>query len=771
MVAGTSCHRIVSINQHIPASAPPADEPPTELQTVVVAGPDGAPAPGSGEPLPPGSRIGPYRIIAELGRGGMGEVYLAEQLEPVQRQVALKLLPDSAAGQRERLTWFTIEAQMLANMQHPGIAQMFDAGVTESGRPWLAMEYVDGQPLLAFCRERGLDLQARLRLFIRLCQGAQHAHQKGFVHRDLKPANILVATIDGRAQPKIIDFGIATATRRAMGGASALPSAGTPRYMSPEQAKADTDLDARSDVYALGAILFELALDLAESAQSGYLSRQHHDANARTVKPSASFAALGAAGQRELAVALGLSPRALARRLREDLDWIVERAVAEDRERRYPSAAALADDVERLLNLYPVEAAPSSSAYRLRRFIARHRFGVAASTAVALALVLGLTAAISGFIQASAERDRAESALALAEAVNGFLVEDLLAAADLEVAAEGSELTVRETLERARQRAGERFADEPAIEAGVREALAISLRGLGQHQTAEEEFRRVLALREAALGASHPDTLRSGKELASVIHHLGRFDEAEPLYEASLAGQLATLGPGHPDSIASLNGLAILDWQRGRMDSALVRGEQAVALAREQLGPLHRETLGAVNNLARVYRALGRIDEAETLGLEAIAGRTQLFGPDALQTLESRNDLAGLYRGSGRLDEAAREYEAVLETYLRVAGPDHSGAVIAMNNLARTYGNQGRHAEAIELYRRALSHGPNAMPEDSWVLAMLSMNLAEMLILEGEPNEARERLLAAEQRLSALFADDDPRVLRSRQLLREIGED
>ncbi len=744
------------------------DDPAT--RTVAVFGPDQS-VPEPGQTLVPGTCIGPYVVEKLLGQGGMGEVYLAEQLEPVQRRVALKLLPAGPADSR-RAALFTIESQMLANMQHPGIAQVYDAGSTDDGRPFFVMEYVDGEPLTDFCKRRDLALNDRLELFIRVCQGVHHAHQKGFVHRDLKPANILVGEVDGVARPRIIDFGVATATRWALGSESVAPRAGTPEYMSPEQAGVvDLDIDLRSDVFSLGAVLFELLLEGRPLDSEWYRSRVAPRTERLIKRPSEYLEGLDDQARRRLARSNGLSESAFRRLLRRDLDWIVLRAMQADRDHRYESAALLAEDVRRFLLRKPVKAAPASVRYRAGRYISRHRVSVSAASLVVLALIGGLAAAIAGFLQASEQRDRAERALALAEAVNSFLVEDLLGSADIEVAAEGGELTVREVLEQARMTAGERFTDRPDVEAGVRFMLATSLRGLGRHAIAEEEFRRAWELRQDEFGPDHRDTLQAAHRLASVIHHQGRLDEAEALYEKVHSSQVAQWGELDPDAIASLNSLAVRDWQAGEVERGIQRGKRARELATEELGSGHHETLVAINNLARLYRAAGREDEAERLALEAVEGRTELYGPDSLLTLESRNDLAGLYRGMGRDEEAAAQYEEVLDAYRRVAGAQHSGTVIATNNLARTYAGMGRQREAVPLYRQAIEEGEKVFSSDNWILALISANLGHSLALLGEREEAEHYLRAGLETLSEQFDESDPRVVRARDWLEDLVAD
>ena len=736
-------------------------------RTIAIMGADDKP-PDPGETLVAGTRIGPYVIERLLGRGGMGEVYLAEQLEPVQRLVALKLLPAGALD-THRVALFAIESQMLANMQHPAIAQLYDAGTTDDGRPFFAMEYVDGEPLTDYCKRHDLPLNDRLELFIRVCHGAHHAHQKGFIHRDLKPANILVSEIDGEARPRIIDFGVATAAHRALGGESAMPRAGTPEYMSPEQAGVvDLDIDLRSDVFSLGAVLFELLLEGRPLDSEWYRSSTAPRMDRLIKRPSEYLDGLGGEAQRRLARSNGFAEAAFRRLLKRDLDWIVLCAMRTDRDRRYDSAALLAQDVRRFLKHKPVQAVPATVRYRSGRFVRRHRLAVGAASLVVLALVGGLAAAITGFLQASEQRDRAERALALAEAVNAFLVEDLLGSADIEVAAEGGELTVREVLEQARRKAGERFTDRPDVEAGVRFMLATSLRGLGQHAVAEEEFRRAWELRRSEFGPDHEETLRAAHRLASVIHHQGRLDEAENLYEQVYSRQVAQWGERHPDAIASLNSLGVRDWQAGQIERGIERTERARQLAMDEFGNPHRETLIATNNLARLYRAAGREQEAEPLALKAVAGRTELYGPDSLLTLESRNDLAGLYRGMGRNEEAARQYEQVLASYRRVAGIEHSATVVAANNLARTLAGMDRHDEAIELYREALEYGQRVLPEGNWILAMFSMNLGFSLGEMGQYEQAERYLRQAHDVLSATFGENDPRTVRAREWLQSV---
>ncbi|NLA66700.1 MAG: serine/threonine protein kinase, partial [Gammaproteobacteria bacterium] len=339
--------------------------------------------------LPSGARIGRYRIVELLGRGGMGEVYRAAQLAPVRRTVALKLLRGRRLDAR-RLAAFEVERQMLAQMRHPAIAQVYDADTTPAGEPWFAMEFIAGSTLTGYCEARALPLAQRLRLFIGICEGVQHAHQKGVVHRDLKPGNLLVDEVDGRPHPKVIDFGIATAA-----GGGEREVAGTPDYMSPEQAAGEPGMvDTRSDVWSLGVVLFELLTGHRPLAAGETLA-----GDARTLAlPSRRLDTLPPEEGRRLARARGVSVPRMRRLLRHELDWVVARAMAHERSARYPSAAALADDIQRFLDGRALSAVPATRRYVAGKFMRRHRAGLAATAVAVAAMVGGLALSLHGLL-------------------------------------------------------------------------------------------------------------------------------------------------------------------------------------------------------------------------------------------------------------------------------------------------------------------------------------------------------------------------------------
>ncbi|MCF3649596.1 serine/threonine-protein kinase [Synoicihabitans lomoniglobus] len=362
----------------------------------------------------PGDTIDRYTLIKQIGEGGCGTVHLAEQREPVRRKVALKVIK-LGMDTHAVITRFEGERQALAMMDHPDIARVFDAGATETGRPYFVMEYVDGEPITKFCDRHQLSIAQRLELFARVCLALQHAHQKGIIHRDIKPSNILVARHDGVPSPKVIDFGIAKATQERLTDQTLVTHVGhfigTPAYMSPEQAdQRDIDIDTRSDVYALGVLLYELLggglpFNPKALAQSGVDEIRRTIREIEPSRPSQRFSKLTEDDRVSIARQRGIAPPQLSSVLQGDLDWIVMRCLEKDRDRRYGTAQELADDVRRHLRHEPVEARPPSTAYRVERFVARHRLACASALVVALTLILGTIVSVRQAVRATrAER-------------------------------------------------------------------------------------------------------------------------------------------------------------------------------------------------------------------------------------------------------------------------------------------------------------------------------------------------------------------------------
>ena len=369
----------------------------------------------------PGTVIGPYKLLQQIGEGGMGVVFMAEQDEPIQRTVALKIIKPGM-DTRQVIARFEAERQALALMDHPNIAKVLDAGTTESGRPYFVMELVKGVPITKYCDDKQLPVRTRLELLLPVCQAIQHAHQKGLIHRDIKPSNVLVAEYDERAVPKVIDFGVAKATAQKLTDRTMFTEfgqvIGTLEYMSPEQAKLNQlDIDTRSDIYSLGVLLYEL-LTGSTPFERKRLSEAPFDEMLRIIreeeppKPSTRLSTVEELPK--IAASRDSEPKKLSGLIRGELDWIVMKALDKDRDRRYGTANSLAADIERHLNNETVEACPPSASYRFRKFANRHKLGVATGVAVAAAVLVGITGTTGGMIWALREREAAQKSAALA---------------------------------------------------------------------------------------------------------------------------------------------------------------------------------------------------------------------------------------------------------------------------------------------------------------------------------------------------------------------
>lgn len=372
----------------------------------------------------PGDRLGAYKLLQQIGEGGFGVVYLAEQVEPVVRRVAVKVIK-LGMDTRQVVARFDAERQALAMMDHPAIARVLDAGATESGRPFFVMELVKGVPITEYCDANDLSICERLNLFTRVCEAVQHAHHKGVVHRDIKPSNVLVTRVDSVAAPKIIDFGIAKATGARLTQHTLFTEPrqfiGTPQYMSPEQADGSTDIDTRTDIYSLGVLLYELLtgatpFDTRTLREGGLAQLQRTMLQHEPPRPSTRVTSAGGAAAAEIARRRRTDPATLRRVLRGDLDWIVMRCLERDRGRRYDTASSLARDIHAHLAHQPVSAGPPSATYWMRKFVRRHRAGACTTVLVAFALALGAIGTLAGWVQARSERDRAIASERLARA-------------------------------------------------------------------------------------------------------------------------------------------------------------------------------------------------------------------------------------------------------------------------------------------------------------------------------------------------------------------
>ncbi|HVR38496.1 MAG TPA: serine/threonine-protein kinase, partial [Thermoanaerobaculia bacterium] len=464
-------------------------------------------------------QIGPYRIVRAIGEGGMGSVFLAQQDAPVQRNVAIKIIRSPFARVDDRVR-FSAEQQAMARLHHPNVAQIFEAGTTEEGYPFFAMEWLDGEAITEYCDRRMLSIERRLELFISACDGVQHAHQKSIVHRDLKPSNMLVVEIDGRPVPKIIDFGIAKALDRPLADLSTLTGdgfVGTPAYLSPEAVKgaAQGDIDTRADVYALGLVLYKLLAGTQPYENDDtLLERMLSIANVELAPPHHYYLAQDHDEREAVAQRCSTTPSSLDRLLLGDLEAIVLKSVAKDREQRYGSVTELQADVRRFLAHETIEARTPSALQRLRKFTVRHRAAVAATTLIVIALVAGI-------IARTIEARRARAARQQAELVTRFL-KDLFDAGN----PWNGEITMHDLLREGAKRIDTQLRDAPLARAEVLNSIGSALMHQGDDELAAKLLREALAIRRAELGPDDPLVANTLVELG-VLRQRYDVDEAE----------------------------------------------------------------------------------------------------------------------------------------------------------------------------------------------------------------------------------------------------
>jgi len=738
-----------------------------------------------------GKQYGPYRIVAELGAGGMGAVFLAEQREPVRRQVALKLLR-AGMDSEDLLSRFRSEGDLQARMSHPNIAQMLDVGTTSEGRLYFAMEYVPGVPLSEFCNRRGSNLAQRLDLFLQACEGVQHAHQKGVIHRDIKPSNLLVGDYQGQLLVKVIDFGIAksidTAGRGDVGTTQAGVPIGTPAYMSPEQAAGDPSaIDTRTDVYALGVVLYKvltdelpIPADQIQKAMHGDLAKLLREAS--ILSPSRRVLELAKTPSPEWKRSMSTDYAPLARSLTGDVDWIILKALERERERRYGSVGEFAADIRRYLNGEPVLASPPSRAYRIRKFVARNRLAVAASAAVVLSLIFGIIGTTAMTIEARAQRARAQAALSVAEseraravASMGFL-EDMIAAPDpwkMSAEVEGARDTkVVDVLRDAGDKLDDSFADDPALRTEVAVMLGRTLRRLGDAANARETLDRAVAdARAAGLAPSDPRRLQADLESAFLKADFGDYADADKELARlmPLVGTGVDLPEGMDDEarraqVDSLVGL-------GDIDSALKHARSNLDMVVSRLGPESTSASGARANLADVLGRSGEWEEANRLIEQVYQDELARYGPKHPRVIAILSRQADIAAREGKYDVAERRYRQAALAAEEVIGPDHPDTQRQWAHVAMALHESGKTADAIKLFDILLPKRVAAVgAENSNVLTMRA-NYALALRMAGRLEEAERQLEEVYQLRRRVLGETAPETAKTLGTLALIVRD
>ena len=699
----------------------------------------------------PGTVIGRYKLLQKIGEGGFGVVYMAEQREPMLRKVALKVVK-LGMDTKEVVARFEAERQALAMMDHPNIARVLDAGSTAAGRPYFVMELVRGISITDYCDQNKLETVERLALFESVCHAVQHAHSKGVIHRDIKPNNVLVTLHDTGPVPKVIDFGIAKAIHTPLTEKTLFTNfrhfIGTPAYMSPEQAAMSAlDVDTRTDIYSLGVLLYELLtgttpFDVASLMEKGFDEVKRIVREEEPPKPSLR---ISSSRDADIAHRRGADSETLSRYVRGDLDWIVLKALAKDRARRYATAHEFAADVGRHLRREPVSAGPPTTSYRLRKFVVRNRAAVISTALIASCLVAGIIGTSLAMIEAGKQRDEAidasrraaenereamtareEEARQRARAVEQVdhyrrmmtFLDETVGLADPEVGRDPN-LSVRSLLERASARVATTFTDQPAAEARLRRTLGYAFSSLGKLELAERHLRRSAELTETLDDADAMAHYNALWRLTEISFRLDRPDAFAIVAWATRVGY-AHLGSRHPDL-----------------------AERLGAFFRD-LGIAAQDPLAAdVSKLRRAFDDVVRL-----------ANGTLSDGDPKWSIVSDTYMSAGYNIWHTPLEpEAVRFFEAALTVQRRELSPRHPRVAETLSQLVGVLNRAGRATEAETRIRQSLELTRSIYPEGSWQIAFAQSTLGECLVEQQRFAEAEPELLAADKVMRSVWGD------------------
>jgi serine/threonine protein kinase len=730
----------------------------------------------------PGTTIGRYKLLELIGEGGMGLVYLAEQQEPIRRRAALKIVK-LGMDTKQVIARFEAEKQMLALLDHPNIARVYDAGTTETGRPYFVMEYVKGQSITEYCDQHKTGIEDRLKLFRQVCDAVQYAHQKGIIHRDIKPSNILISIQGDKPVPKIIDFGIAKALTQPLTEGTLFTQQGqllgTPEYMSPEQTDLATqDIDTRSDIYSLGVVLYQLLAGVLpfgrESFEKGgFAEIQRVIQEVDPPNPSTALSKLGDEAKK-IAEKRKTQVVPLARRLHRELEWIPLKAMRKERVRRYRSASELADDIQNYLNGNPLIAGPETAIYRVKKFVRRHAGSVATVALVTVAIVLGLVVSTAMYFRAeqalgreAAARAEAERQGKISQAVADFLTDDFLANVWGWHDSSG-DISLPSALGDATASVGDRFKGEPLVEASVREALGKAYRRRGEYKEAQPQMERACQIRREQLGEADPSTLVSMNNLALLYRMQDRYKEAEALFVKTLEGRRRVLGEEHQDTLESMSNLASVYYYQDQYEKAEPLLVKALEISRRVLGRDNEQTQICMGWLAKVYRKQGKNEQAEPLYLEMLDVRRRRYGDEFAEDVTTEFVMKGLievYEAWGKPQQADQwrvklrlhnsttiHYDSDLDEWIHLmeawdttpkrekAKEELPPVVNSMGELAKWYSQKGRYKEAEPIYLEMLEIQRRVLGEEHQDTLASMSGLASVYYVQGQYDKAEPLL-------------------------------
>ena len=693
-------------------------------------------------------RIGRYKLLQQIGEGGCGVVYLAEQEEPVRRRVALKVIK-LGMDTKSVIARFEAERQALALMEHPNIAKVLDAGASETGRPYFVMELVRGIKITDYCDEHNLSTNERLELFMQVCGAIQHAHQKGVIHRDIKPSNILVTSNDGVPLPKVIDFGIAKATQGRLTDKTVFTAfeqfLGTPAYMSPEQAELNwLDVDTRSDIYSVGVLLYELLtgktpFDQKELLSAGLDEMRRTIREKEPVRPSTRLGTMLEGELTTTARDRRTEAVRLIHSLRGDLDWIVMKCLEKDRSRRYETANGLARDVQRYLADEPVLARPPSNLYRLQKLARRNKLVFAAAAAVAAALTIGLAASIWEYLIERNARQQAVTEAAKATAVSELL-QDMLGSGDPDFQ-KGSDYTVRQLLDDYSAGLTNQLTTQPEVEAALRQVMGWTYFRLGVLSKAETNLQRAVALRHSARVPLSTNSLLTQQFLARLLLSQRKWEEAARLSYETWQGRVQLLGAMNPYTIASKSTYAGALLEGGRLQEAEAIQLQVLQDNERVLGPDDFDTICSLGNLGQTLSARGALVEAERCFAEALTRFTRTGRADLQDALACAKELAMSRLLQGYPTDAGKLLTNALPRAIQTLTQDHYTTLQIQRVLARAYAEEGRLDEAEMLCKEALDTQVRTKAnQDGQGAARTRLYLGRVLVEKAKLDEAEPQL-------------------------------